>query len=148
MGMTSEEIVRAAWACWIDADRYRHAATGEVGFSINIDPSVEDGSIGVGREFSGNFRTEEDMWSAAAAFTYERAEQIRQKAREIDALCLNSYAGHEAFVHTIEGYSGERLVNRVRHHHQLCRILSTLQQQYAELVRGMKPEWVESVVKG
>jgi hypothetical protein len=120
----SEKIVRAAW----------------------LRPWGEGHNPGVFPGYEGCITS--DDADRAVAFTLEHAEQIRQKVREIEALCQNSYAGRDDYAQTLGGYSGERLVNRIRHHHQLCRILSTLQQQYADLTRGMKSEWVESVTKG
>lgn len=70
-----------------------------------------------------------DDWSAAAAFTRERLEEIRQLEREIEVVegardVCGMWKGTTAYV---------------RQHCTWSRILSRLQSALAELKKGMRP---------
>jgi uncharacterized protein YjbK len=80
--------------------------------------------------------TEKAAWQAAAEFTWQREEEIRQVEEEIKALTKNSYAGCEDYHQVLEG--ARDIVPRVRHHHALSRILARERAHLTELKRGMK----------
>jgi len=78
----------------------------------------------------------DEAWTAALAYTEERGEQIRLKWEEIDS--TKSDVRWFAQGGQLEDRRQEAI-------HQ--RILTTLEQQYADLVRPMRAEWVEKVTK-
>jgi hypothetical protein len=73
---------------------------------------------------NGPFGTESEMWSAAAAFTRERLESVRQVEEEIEWIqdCIDM----SGIVHPERGIPEQR------------RILARLESIRADLKRGMK----------
>lgn len=120
--MTAEQEVRSAW---------ESVSAGPDIYGYRVTLPTRPPHLFVGYEKS------KDAWRDAAAFTRERAEQIRQKAEEVTAVesVLWSYKCWAELEATIANVATKR-------------ILSMLEYQLAELSTGLRPEWVEQAKKG
>ena len=89
-------------------------------------------------------------WSAAYTFTVERAEHIRQKNMEVMSVQNTQSITLEAVQWIMDEHPTVTgaLVEQVRIHHCISRILSTLDRQLTELCKGLKPEFVEKAKRG
>ena len=129
--MTDEEKVRAAWECvgiqWANIGRKRYGMAHSNGLGIPLQV----------------FLTEDEIWSAAAAFTDDRLEQIRQIERNIQWLNESfpdlSHLDWACNVEECDHYScnlwvPEFVIGQCARN----RILASQQAALAELRRGMK----------
>lgn len=136
--MTSdEEKVRAVWAnvriheqgCVKEAPNQWH------GF-VMVD--IGNG-IGHGREVMIASGTRAKRWAAAAAFTDERLEEIRQLREEIAWIKQASYAGDDSFSQSW-GYDARENCTRTIRHCRASRTLDRLEAILAEKTAGIRPE--------
>jgi hypothetical protein len=122
--MTAEQEVRGAWE------------------SVSAGPDIHGYGVtlptGPPHLFVG-YEKSKDAWRDVAAFTRERAEQIRQKCGEISAV--------ENVICDYLDCPGADLED-TEAHAAMRRILSMLEAQLAELSAYLRPEWVEQAKKG
>jgi hypothetical protein len=127
--MTDQEYVRANWIraelCPCPYNNRFNTSLGGRGFTLS-NPSEED--------------TPEEAWSAAAEFTRERLEQIRQLEAEIDAADVMRKSSTAAVKGAV--LRGEHdlpfLLEDVRSTCAWQRILARLEAALDDLNRGMK----------
>ena len=81
-----------------------------------------------------------DSWAAAAEFTRNRLEEIRQVEREIEELLTFSGSGGDWCEWGIEGpyVADKEVASLIRGYTTRCRILAREQAALAELKRGMR----------
>jgi hypothetical protein len=85
---------------------------------------------------NGPFGTESEMWSAAAAFTRERQEQVRQAEFDIDHVTkFRDAVGRCCHEHP---YTSQTLDVEIPNLQSWQRILARLESIRADLKRGMK----------
>jgi hypothetical protein len=127
--MTDEQFVREHWER-IDAHDWVNHINGDTGFLIAIEPSCEDGSIGIGMEFHEEAKPKSQAWSAAAEFTRDRLEEIRQLEEEIAMV----RGDRDDMLRHINFHELEWIVECAR----WSRILARLESALEDLKKGMK----------
>jgi hypothetical protein len=129
--VTDEEYVRANWewaACW---EPNNDVEFGHDEWIVGIadkacSPSTES-------RFDANSKA--GAWSAAAEFTRERLEQIRQLDEEIEVVAQQVVMASNWIVSCGENLEGERCAKA--HIEKWSRILARLEAALAELRQGM-----------
>ena len=127
----NEQKVRAAWKGasveqpWLElsGDSTYHIYLGDF---RSVDSRVREAS-------------EAEAWAAAAAFTDERLEEIRQLREEIAWIKQASYAGDDSFSQSW-GYDARENCTRTIRHCRASRTLDRLEAILAEKTAGIRPE--------
>ena len=124
---TDEELVRSAW------ERCR------VRFSEPHEGYAQGVYVAEVPMWKTSHKVESEAWSAAAEFTRERLEQVRQVEQEIELL-RPSVGSDCEWVAWIENGWGlpEFQAGNIRNYVGWARILAREQATVAELKRGMK----------
>jgi hypothetical protein len=128
--MTNEEYVQSVWG-WVQvrlAEPFEGVAKGKWVVRIPLLPFSQVG-----------FDTEDAAWSAAAEYTFEHMEKVRQLREEIGLLRKQKIHGRTIVQGAILNphyayFLKEQVIDLAR----LCRTLSRLETELTALVQGMK----------